>query len=185
MDKDFPPSIAQVFTEAQTPEALFSALMPVLGESLDCDRCFLYLRDPQTRMGRVPFCWFRDASIPKVYDKQWKVEPETLPLEDPMFAAALRTDPSITVNDVETVSTGVLNRQFEQKSFGHRALIHAHLCHQNRLWGVLQPCVFNSPKNWSDEEQQLVEQVVRLITPHAIHYVETHKPSNAPLDTAR
>ena len=76
-----------------------------------------------------------------------------------MFAAALRTIPTISVNDVETVSTDTLNRQFEQKNFGHRALIHAHLCHDKLLWGVLQPCVFNSPKDWSAQEQ-LFEQVV-------------------------
>ncbi len=181
MNKALPVSIAQVFAVAQTPEALFTALMPALGESLDCDRCFLYLRDPQTGVGRVPFCWIRDARVPRVYDEDWKAEPESLPLEDPMFAAALRTDPSIVVNDVENASAEVLNRQFEQKSFGHRALIHAHLCQGNHLWGVLQPCVFNSPKNWSDEERQLVEQVVSLITPHAICYIQAYKPSNTPL----
>jgi GAF domain-containing protein len=178
MSKVLPISIAQIFAIAPTPEALFTALMPALGKSLDCDRCFLYLRDPQTEMGRVPFCWIRKASIPRVYDEEWRAEPKSLPLEDPMFAAALQTLPSITVNDVETARAEVLNRQFEQKSFGHRALIHAHLCYDKRLWGVLQPCVFNSPKDWSNEEQQLVEQVTSLITPHAIHYVEAHKPSN-------
>ncbi len=176
MNKALPVSVAQVFASDQTPEALFTALMPALGESLDCDRCFLYLRDPQTQMGRVPFCWIRNDSVPRVYDRDWKVEPESLPLEDPMFAAALRTSPSITVNDVETASPEVLNRQFEQESFGHRALIHAHLCHDNLLWGVLQPCVFNSPKHWSDQEQQLVDRVASLITPYAIRYVKIHKP---------
>jgi GAF domain-containing protein len=64
MNKVLPVSIAQAFAIAQTPEALFTALMPALGEALECDRCFLYLRDPQTQMGRVPFCWGRDASVP-------------------------------------------------------------------------------------------------------------------------
>jgi GAF domain-containing protein len=176
VNKVLPVSVAQVFAIAQTHEALFTALMPALGKSLDCDRCFLYLRDPYTQMGRVPFCWIRDASVPRVYDEAWKAEPKSLPFEDPMFTAALRTSPSITVNDVETASADTLNRQFEQKNFGHRALIHAHLCYNKLLWGVLQPCVFNSPKDWSDQEQQLVEQVVSMMTPYAIHYVEMHKP---------
>jgi GAF domain-containing protein len=174
MNKALPVSVAQIFARNQAPEALFTALMSALGESLDCDRCFLYLRDPETRMGRVPFCWIRNASVPRVYDEDWKAEPESLLLEDPMFAAALKTSPSITVNDIETASPEVLNRQFEQKSFGHRALIHAHLSYENRLWGVLQPCVFNSPKYWSDEEQQLVDRVASLITPHAVHYVKMY-----------
>jgi GAF domain-containing protein len=178
MDEVLPASIAQVFAIAQTPEALFVSLMPALGESLDCDRCFLYLRDPQTQMGCVPFCWIRDASVPRIYDLNWKAEDKSLPSEDPMFAAALRTSPSITVDDVETASPQVLNLRFEQENFGHRALIHAHLCQDQFLWGVLQPCVFNAPRYWSTEEQQLVDQVVNLITPHAIAYVRTHKPIN-------
>jgi hypothetical protein len=176
MNEVLPVSIAQVFATAPTPEALFTALMPALGESLECDRCFLYLRDPQTQMGRVPSCWIRDASIPRIYDTDWKAERKSLPLQDPMFAAALRSSPSITVNDVETASPQVLNLRFEQENFGHRALIHAHLCQDQFLWGVLQPCVFNAPKDWSIREQQLVDQVVNLITPHAINYVKMHKP---------
>ena len=176
VNKVLPVSVAQVFAIAQTPEALFTALMPVLGQSLDCDRCFLYLRDPYTQMGRVPFCWVRNVSVPRIYNEDWRVEPKSLPSEDPMFAAALRTSPTITVNDVETASAYTLNLRFEQENFGHRALIHAHLCHDKLLWGVLQPCVFNAPKDWSDQEQQLVEQVVSMITPYAIHYVEMHKP---------
>jgi GAF domain-containing protein len=178
MNEVLPASIAQVFALAQTPEALFAVLMPALGEFLECDRCFIYLRDPKTQMGRVPFCWVRDASVPRIYDTDWKLEQKSLPLEDPMFAAALRTSPSITVNDVETAGPQVLNLRFEQENFGHRALIHAHLCKDQLLWGVLQPCVFNAPRYWSTEEQRCVDQVVRLIMPHAVDYVEMHKPIN-------
>jgi GAF domain-containing protein len=178
MNEVLPVSIAQVFAVSPTLEALFTALMSALGESLECDRCFLYLRDPKTQMGRVPFCWVRDASVPKIYNPDWKLERKSLALEDPMFAAALRMSPSITVNDVETASPQVLNLRFEQENFGHRALIHAHLCQDQFLWGVLQPCVFNVPKYWSTEEQRLVDQVVSLITPHAIDYVKMHKPTN-------
>jgi GAF domain-containing protein len=86
-----PNTIAQVFSNYETSEALFSELMPTLSKFLDCDRCFLYLRDPETSCGRVEFCWVRDATIPKIYNKIWKKERESLASEDPMSAAALRT----------------------------------------------------------------------------------------------
>lgn len=89
-----------------------------------------------------------------------------------MFAAALRTDPSIFVEDVETASPQILNRQFEQESFGHRALIHAHLCQDNQLWGVLQPCLFGRPRVWTEEERQSIHQIVQAITPNAIAYTQ-------------
>jgi GAF domain-containing protein len=166
-----PSSITHLLTASQTPEALFHALMPALGEFLDCDRCFLYLREPTTRMGRVPFYWVRHAGIPIAYDKDWKLEPASLPDDDPLFAAALRTEPSIFVEDVETASPDVLNREFERQSFGHRALIHAHLCEDEQLWGVLQPCLFGRPRQWTLAEQQAIDQLVQLITPQAIAYI--------------
>ena len=102
---------------------------------------FLYLRDPETSIGRVEFCWIRDLSIPKIYDADWKREPEFLADRDPMFAAALRTESSVFVEDVKTENSNILNQEFEETSFGHRALIHAHLCQSNQLWGVLQPSI--------------------------------------------
>jgi hypothetical protein len=88
---ELPNAIAQVFSNYETSEALFSELMPTLSKVLNCDRCFLYLRDPKISCGNVEFCWVRDATIPKIYNKVWKEERESLASEDPMFAAALQT----------------------------------------------------------------------------------------------
>ncbi|MBD0268534.1 MAG: GAF domain-containing protein [Cyanobacteria bacterium Co-bin8] len=157
-----------------TPDAVFTALMPVLGERLNCDRTFLYLRSPQHRIGRVPFCWRRSEEIPEVYDPDWKPEPLSLVEEDPMFAAAVRAKPSIFIEDVETASPDVLNRAFEAKTFGHRALIHAHLCQDGELWGVLQPAIFGRPRVWNQTERALIDEVVTRLTPVAIAYVSEH-----------
>lgn len=167
-----PASLRQTLIAAAPPETLFPALMSALGDFLQCDRCFLYLRHPQTRLGRVPFCWVRHSAIPTVYDPDWKPEPESLPDEDPMFAAALATQPSIFIEDVEAASPEVLNTQFERENFGHRALIHAHLCHAGDLWGVLQPCVFDRPRIWTAAERQVMEEVVQAITPISVSYVQ-------------
>lgn len=180
MSDCLPSTIAQLLDTFQRPESLFSALMPALGTFLQCDRCFLYLRDPQTRLGRVPFVWVRSSEIPTVFDADWKLEPASLGDEDPMFAAALRTAPSIFVEDVETASSDVLNRQFEQENFGHRALIHAHLSYEGQLWGVLQPSVFGRSRSWTDSERQVIDQLVPAITPMAVSYVNANKPQRAP-----
>lgn len=166
-----PPAIAPLLAATLSPEQLFGALMPVIGTFLACDRCFLYLRDPETRLGRVAFCWVRHDEIPIVYDPAWKPEPASLPTIDPMFAAALRTEPSIFVEDVETASSDVLSQAFERQNFGHRALIHAHLCQDKQLWGVLQPCVFGRSRQWTLTERQAIDQIVQHITPRAIAYI--------------
>lgn len=156
-----------------TPTAVLTALMPALGERLACDRVFLYLRSPETQLGRVPFCWQRRPDIPRIYDPDWKPEPATLTDEDPMFAAAIATQPTIFVEDVETADAAVVNRAFEAKTFGHRALVHAHLCYAGQLWGILQPAVFGRPRRWSTADQALIQAATERITPLAVEYVRS------------
>lgn len=167
-----PVSIQAILMAQQSPEHTFAALLPALGEYLRCDRCFLYLRHPQTRLGKVPFCWRRSPDFPEVLDADWKPEPPSLVADDPMFAAAVHGQPSVFVEDVETAAAEVVNRQFEQENFGHRALIHAHLRQNGECWGILQPCVFNSPRAWEESDRQLITEIVQQITPLAVTYVQ-------------
>ncbi|MEP0904299.1 GAF domain-containing protein [Leptolyngbya subtilissima ST-M1] len=144
-----------------------------LGQQLQCDRVFLYLRSPDAQIGRVPFCWKKQPSVPTIYDPAWKSEDPALAEDDPMFAAALKAQPSIFVEDVETAGPEVLNREFERQTFGHRALIHAHLRSEQTLWGILQACVFEEPRAWSQSDRQLIGQAVTRLTPFAIDYVKS------------
>jgi GAF domain-containing protein len=171
-EQALPEVLEKIFATSREPDAVFSALLPALCEVLKCDRCFLYLRNPHTRIGRTPYCWLRSPQYPDVSTAEWVKEPESLPKEDPLFAAALRTDASIFVEDVETASPEVVNRDFEAENFGHRALVHAHLCHDGMLWGVLQPCVFGQPRVWSEFDRSVMAQVTEKATPLAVAYVK-------------
>lgn len=161
----------------QNLDAILEQALPWLGQELQCDRIFLYARSPHSQIGRVPFCWVKSSEIPQVYDPDWKYEPPSLPARDPMFAAALQAQPSLFIEDVETANPDVVNRDFEHDTFGHRALIHAHLCIEHKLWGILQPCVFEHPRQWSRRDRQLIEQVVGWLAPCTREYVERHAPS--------
>ena len=163
-----------ILQSGEAPETVFSKLLPVLGEILQCDRCFLYLRHPETQWGKVTHCWRRDDRCPEILDPDWKPEPENLTQDDPMFAAAVQAKPSVYVEDVETASPEVVNAQFERENFGHRALIHAHLSHNGQTWGILQPCVFDQPRSWTEADHALMERIEAAITPLAIAYVQTH-----------
>ena len=171
-DEALSPVLEKIFATNSEPDAVFAALMPALCEVLQCDRCFLYLRNPQKKIGKVPYCWRSSPQYPDVTNSEWNEEPESLPKEDPLFAAALRTEESIFVEDVETASPEVVNRAFEQKHFGHRALIHAHLCQDGLLWGILQPCVFGKPRVWTEFDRSVITQVEKKITPLAVAYLE-------------
>lgn len=168
--------IEQIITDNQ-PETVLAQVVERLGESLKCDRVFLYLRDPDRRLGKVPFCWRKDQSIPDVSSDKLERESPELEQQDPLFAAALNGRPSIFVEDVETASPQTVNRQFERENFGHRALIHAHL-YQEQLWGVLQPCLF-SPRQWTEAEKEAIAKIVPQITPVAMDYVKNQIQSVA------
>lgn len=166
-----PTVLEEVLNSSREPGDVFSALLPVLCAVLQSDRCFLYLRNPATRTGMITHCWRRAPEYPDVTDSDWKKEPESLPDEDPLFAAALRTDASIFVEDVETADPAVVNLAFEQKSFGHRALIHAHLCSEGHLWGVLQPCIFGRPRVWTESDRGVIAGVEKRLTPLVVTFV--------------
>ncbi len=172
-----PGTIQGVLDKYSEADALFSALLPILGQVLKCDRCFLYLRHPETKLGKITHMWRRNPDIPDVGNLEWELEPPSLPDEDPMFAAALRTAPSIYVEDVETADPTVLNKHFERRSFGHRALIHAHLCHKGQLWGVLQPCVFGQSRVWSESDRCIISQLENQLVPAVVEYVKKSSPS--------
>ncbi|MDM9381387.1 GAF domain-containing protein [Chlorogloeopsis sp. ULAP01] len=170
-DLTLPKAIRNILDTHTEPDSVFSALVPVLGEILQCDRCFLYIRNPQTKLGKVPYCWRRSREIPEVIDSEWKLEPDSLTKEDPMFAAAIRTDPSIYVEDVETANPEVVNKEFERKQFGHKALIHAHLCQDGQLWGILQPAIFGQKRVWSKFDRAIITKLESELTPLVVRYV--------------
>lgn len=103
-DLTLPKTIQSILDTNGTLDSIFSALLPALGKVLQCDRCFLYVRNPQTKFGKVAYCWKQNDQIPDLTYTEWQLEPAWLPQEDPLFAAALRAEPSIYIEDVETAS---------------------------------------------------------------------------------
>jgi len=170
-------ALKTVLQTIHDPEQFFSQVIPIVGDLLNCDRCFLYLRNPETGIGKVTHCWRRSDRYPNVFDPDWKPEPPGLAQDDPLFAAALRAAPSVFVDDVETADPQVVNRAFEQTNFGHRALIHAHLRSQGQLWGILQPCVFDQPRFWSEFDRSIMSELESALTPKAIAYVQSKNPT--------
>jgi GAF domain-containing protein len=171
-----PDSLEKIFINCSEPDAVLSALLPALCEELQCDRCFLYLRNPKNNIGKTAYCWCRNPNVPNVGHDDLRKESESLPQEDPLFAAALQTKPSVYVEDVETASPDVVNVEFERQSFGHRALIHAHLCRDGVVWGILQPCVFGQPRVWTERDRAIISELEQRITPLAMTYVRQNIP---------
>lgn len=154
-----------------TPETQLNQIVEAVGRHLKADRCFLHVRKPAEGLGRIAFCWRRDDTIPDAIRPEWEADARDLPDEDPLFRAALHAQPSIYVDDVETAPPDVLNRAFEAKTFGHRALIHAHVIEGNTLWGILQPCLFGQPRLWTAEDRAYVEAQLPVLVPLISEFV--------------
>lgn len=163
------PETIQLALAQTDTEAAFADLLPALGDVLNVDRCFLLLRHPDSRIHRV-ICWRRDPNLPDTSTDGWQPEQEW-EKDDPMFAAALATQPSIFVEDIETASPDLLNRDFERQFLGHRALVHAHICYQGQLWGILQPAVFGQPRIWTEIDRRTTDQTVEALVPLVVESV--------------
>jgi GAF domain-containing protein len=157
--------VRQALQAASEPAAALNQVLELVGQALAADRCFLYVRDPAAGRGRIALCWRRHHDIPNpIHD--WLDDTTDLPQQDPLFRAALAAKPSVFVEDVETAPPTVLNRAFEHKTFGHRALIHAHVTEDGQLWGILQPCLFGEPRAWTAQERAAIESILpRLVAP--------------------
>ena len=166
-----PETIEHVLAQTQSPKSVLDQVVELVGKALDADRCFLYVRQPEQRHGRIAFCWRKDDTIPDVIQPNWQPDTIDLPAEDPLIRAGLSMKPSVYVDDVETATPDVLNRDFERETFGHRTLIHAHIQQDGQLWGILQPCMFGQPRHWTDEEKAHIEAILPRLQPVIRAYV--------------
>ncbi len=67
----------------------------------------------------------------------------------------------------------MLNKAFENRTIGHRALIHAHITDHGELWGILQPCQFGHPRRWTGYERGFVEDLLPQLLPLIKKYIAT------------
>ena len=166
-----PAAIDALLKKGFTDDKTLYEAMSVVGETLNADRCFIYVRQPDQERGRIAFCWRKDGSIPDVVQPNWQPDTTDLPQEDPLFRSALDSTKVIYVDDVKTAGPGVLNEAFENKTFGHRALIHAPIHGDGKLWGILQPCVFEQPRQWTDDEKVQIEAILPKLQPVIANFV--------------
>jgi GAF domain-containing protein len=166
-------TVTALIDQGYSPDHTLDAIVACVGQALQADRCFLYVRRPELGQGRTAFCWRKHPGIPtkNTIQPQWQADTTDLPDEDPLIRAGLAMKPSVYVDDVETAGPQVLNRQFEQETFGHRALIHAHIQQDGQLWGILQPCMFGGPRHWTAPEKEQIEAILPRLQPLIAAYI--------------
>ena len=162
--------LGAVLAASTPPAESLQGALELVGPHLRADRCFLYVRDPTQGRGRIAFVWRLDEAVPDPRH-DWQDDTGDLPGEDPLFRAALAARPSVYVDDVTEAGPDVLNQEFERTTFGHRALVHAHITDRGQLWGILQPCVFGHPRHWTAAEREYLDAAVPLFLPVIQEYM--------------
>jgi GAF domain-containing protein len=158
MTGELPSEIEKIWASENQADAICTALMPALCQALECDRCFLYLRHPQTGQGRITHCYSRSSDYPNLTGGTW-IEEGDVSAKDPLMAIAFRTSEAVFVEDIETASEDVVNVVYEREGFGHRALIHAPIYYEGQLYGILEPCIFGHPRVWTERDRQITALV--------------------------
>ena len=173
-ERPLPEALARVFEQFTEPGALFTALMPALGSTLPCDRCFLYLREPAQQQGVITHCWSRDGQATAWIGANWLEDP-TAP-QDPLMTIALRTPVAVFVDDIETAGSDVVDRLYEREKFRHQALVHAPIYHNQALIGILECSMIDQPRIWTEIDRQLIACLqTKLTTPTKV-YIEQYQP---------
>ncbi|UPL49391.1 GAF domain-containing protein [Hymenobacter sublimis] len=162
--------LTAVLAAGSPPAEALQRALNLIGPHLRADRCFLYVRDPAQARGRIALVWRLDEAVPDPRH-DWQDDTGELPKQDPLFRAALAARPSVYVEDVHEAGPEVLNQEFERRTFGHRALVHAHITDNGQLWGILQPCVFGHPRHWTAAERDYLDAAVPLLLPVVQEYV--------------
>ncbi|MCB2378782.1 GAF domain-containing protein [Hymenobacter sp. BT635] len=168
--------LTAVLTASAPPAERLQQALDLVGPHLRADRCFLYVRDPARERGRIALVWRLDEAVPDPRH-DWQPDTGDLPREDPLFRAALAAQPSVYIDDVRQAGPEVLNQEFERRTFGHRALVHAHINDtQGQLWGILQPCLFDHPRHWTVAERDYLAAAVPLFLPVIQAYMREQGP---------
>ena len=158
-----------------TTDALLDRLPAAFAAAIDCDRCILFLRDPHTRRARATHAWQRKSEYALARDRDgWQIENPSLPDDDPMFALALRDPAALYIEDVLTAEQTLVNGPYEVANFGHRALIHAPLYHDELMYGIFEPCMIGEARAWSDADRAATALVQEKIAPAVADYVARH-----------
>lgn len=150
-------------------------LMQIYATAISCPRCFLFLRQPDQAKSRYTHAWWSDERYPIVINPEW-AEEGNIAEEDPLYGEALANPEALYIDDIETASPGLLNVEFERKHFAHRALIHAPIYDQGKLYGILEPCVFDQPRAWGWSDRAITAWVQTQIGPLAAEYVAAFGP---------
>ena len=176
---NLPSPLDSVFKNTEDLPLFFDNLMYGMVELLRCDRCYLYIRDPQLQTYQIPHCYCVHPEIPNLVQTRSDTESYYRQESDPLFAAAMSGAPHIYIEDTEKLFYSNDNCAFWQQNYlEHKALIQAHIFIDGELWGIIQAAQYDRSRPWTKFDRGLISQIVDKITPLVVVYVKRQLRGN-------
>ena len=162
-----------LFHKVSDISELFDQLVIAMVDLLKCDRCHLYIRDPELLIGQTLHCHRNSIEIPDMLDSKPYSEPVYFAEKDPLFAAALQCERSIFLDDLASVSPKKGDIAFFAQQYkGQKSLVQGHICSNNQLWGIFQASQFTRSRPWTRFDHNMVHTIIDKITPLVSVYVK-------------
>ena len=168
---NLPAPLDSVFADTENLPVFFDRLMMGMIEVLQCDRCYLYLRDPKFYYCQISHCYCVHPEIPNLAEPQKQTESYYRSKTDPLFAAALNCEPNIFIEDMARAFKERDCYDWQQNYFEPQALIQAHVFSDNELWGIMRIAQFKRPRPWTSFDRNIISTIVDRITPLVTIYV--------------
>ena len=170
---NLPSPLDSIFEDTKDLPLFFDSLMYGMVDLLQCDRCYLYIRDPQRLTYQIPHCYCIHPEIPNLAQTEPDTESFYLAQTNPLFAAAIDGEPHIFIEDMDKLFSSNENCVFWQRNYSdQKALVQAHLFIKGELWGIVQAAQYHRPRPWTRFDRSLVSQIVDRITPLVTVYVK-------------
>jgi GAF domain-containing protein len=155
----------------QSLDQRLTALMQTLCQVWSCERCFLCLRDPQSSLTRITHSHCTRSDRESLLESSWMLEDAAI-LSDPLMILAFQSPHPVYVEDVKTADASTIDLAYEQQVFKSRALIHAPIYAQGQLYGILEPCVFDQPRIWTEADRWVTVQMQQRLSPLVLAYLK-------------
>lgn len=169
----YPGRLEAVFHHAASEDMLLTQLLAVLGDLLQCDCCFFYLRHPQRHQSKITHYWSKSSQYPTLIDERWHLKDKRLANSD-LFSAALSMEHSAFINNIDAESANL--RATDPFIRNEQALVQGHIFNKDQLWGILRACVFQRPRSWMQFDRSMIIHSVQKLVPHVINYIEAEAP---------
>ena len=66
---NLPSPLDEIFADRRDLPYFFDRLMAGIAQLLNCDRCYIYLRDPEFHFCQIPHCYVVAPEIPNLSQK--------------------------------------------------------------------------------------------------------------------